>query len=150
MSLTESIVSQCFGQVPTLSPVAAALPLTKLEHMSKTRRLSQSNCRFLAHPAHFQELRLSDWSGVGLVAAALSPPPPNGVPFWREYPALQMDKLKPNRKVVSSPQSIDRINVIISENWDEIWSIVQQRERAVQAIYRQKLRSVLQKCNDIW
>lgn len=61
-----------------------------------------------------------------------------------------MDKLKPNRKVVSSPQSIDRINVIISENWDEIWSIVQQRERAVQAIYRQKLRSVLQKCNDIW
>ena len=61
-----------------------------------------------------------------------------------------MDKLKPNRKVVSLPQSIDRINVIISENWDEIWSIVQQRERAVQAIYRQKLRSVLQKCNDIW
>ena len=61
-----------------------------------------------------------------------------------------MDKLKPNRKVVSLPQSIDRINVIISENWDKIWSIVQQRERAVQAIYRQKLRSVLQKCNDIW
>ena len=61
-----------------------------------------------------------------------------------------MDKLKPNRKVVSSPQSIDRINVIISENWDKIWSIVQQMERAVQAIYRQKLRSVLQKCNDIW
>ena len=60
-----------------------------------------------------------------------------------------MDKLKPNRKLVSSPQSIDRINVIISENWDEIWSIVQQRERAVQAIYRQKLRSVLQKYSDI-
>ena len=60
-----------------------------------------------------------------------------------------MYKLKPNRKVVSSPQSIDRINVIISENWDEIWSIVQQRERAVQAIDRQKLRSVLRKCSDI-
>ena len=59
-----------------------------------------------------------------------------------------MDKLKPNRKIVSSPQSIDRINVIISENWDEIWSIVQQRERAVQAIYRQKLRSLLQNCSD--
>jgi hypothetical protein len=60
-----------------------------------------------------------------------------------------MDKLRANRKVVSSPQSIDRINVIISENWDEIWSIVQQRERAVQATYRQKLRSLLQKCSDI-
>ena len=59
-----------------------------------------------------------------------------------------MDKLKPNRKIVSSPQRIDRINVIISENWDEIWSIVQQRERAVRAIYRQKLRSLLQKCSD--
>ena len=59
-----------------------------------------------------------------------------------------MNKLKSNRKLVSSPQSIDRINVIISENWDEIWSIVQQRERAVQAIYRQKLRSLLQKCSD--
>ncbi len=60
-----------------------------------------------------------------------------------------MAKLKPHRKLVSSPQSIDRINVIISENWDEIWSIVQQRERAVQATYRQKLRSLLQKCSDI-
>ena len=59
-----------------------------------------------------------------------------------------MNKLKSNRKLVSSPQSIDRINVIISENWDEIWSIVQQRERAVRAIYRQKLRSLLQKCSD--
>ena len=61
-----------------------------------------------------------------------------------------MNKLKPNRKLVSSPQSIDRINVIISENWDEIWSIVQQRERAVQAIYHQKLRSLLQNCSDIY
>ncbi|WP_373547261.1 hypothetical protein [Chamaesiphon sp.] len=60
-----------------------------------------------------------------------------------------MAKLKPNRKLVSSPQSIDRINVIISENWDEIWSIIQQRERAVQATYRQKLRSLLQQCSDI-
>ena len=60
-----------------------------------------------------------------------------------------MDKLKPNRKLVSSPQSIDRINLIISESWDEIWSIIQQR-RAIQATYRQKLRSLLQKCSDTY
>ncbi|MCY7334758.1 MAG: hypothetical protein LH613_00850 [Chamaesiphon sp.] len=61
-----------------------------------------------------------------------------------------MDKLKPNRKSVSSPQSIDRINIIISESWDEIWSIVQQRDRAIQATYRQKLRSLFQKCSDTY
>jgi|GEM_PF-2863575 len=61
-----------------------------------------------------------------------------------------MDQLKPNRKSVSSPQSIDRINIIISESWDEIWGIVQQRDRAIQAIYRQKLRSLLQKCSDTY
>lgn len=44
MSLTESIASQCFGQVLTLLPVVAALPLTKLENMSKIRLRSQSNC----------------------------------------------------------------------------------------------------------
>jgi REP element-mobilizing transposase RayT len=32
--------------------------------------------------------------GVGLVTAALSPSPPNGVPFWREYPALWMDNCR--------------------------------------------------------
>ena len=61
-----------------------------------------------------------------------------------------MDKPKPNRKSVTSPQSIDRINIIISESWDEIWSIVQQRDRAIQATYRQKLRSLLQKCSDTY
>ncbi len=63
---------------------------------------------------------------------------------------INMDKLKPNRKSVSSPQSIDRINIIISESWDEIWSIVQQRDRAIQATYRQNLRSLFQKCSDTY
>ena len=60
MSITESIAamcarrvsrrekriktSQCFGQVPTLLPVAEALPLNKLENMSRTRLRSQSDC----------------------------------------------------------------------------------------------------------
>ena len=61
-----------------------------------------------------------------------------------------MDKPKPNRKLVSSPQSIDRINLIISESWEEIWHIVQQRDRVIQSTYRQKLRSLLQKCSDTY
>ncbi len=60
MSLTESIAamrarrvprrekriktSQCFGQVLILSPVAAALPLNKLENMSRIKLRSQIDC----------------------------------------------------------------------------------------------------------
>jgi hypothetical protein len=40
-----------------------------------------------------------------------------------------MSKLKPNRQRVSSPTSRNRIAMIVRENWDEIWEIVQQRAR---------------------
>jgi hypothetical protein len=40
-----------------------------------------------------------------------------------------MGKLKPDRKRACSQKSIDRIAMIIQENWDEIWAIVQQRAR---------------------
>jgi hypothetical protein len=40
-----------------------------------------------------------------------------------------MDKLKPNRKPTSSPESLDRIAMIISDNWAETWEIVQQRSQ---------------------
>jgi hypothetical protein len=75
MLLTEFIVNQYSGLGLTSLLVVAALPLNKLENMSKTKVKSRSNCRFLAHPAHSQELRLLD-SGAGLVTAALSPSPP--------------------------------------------------------------------------
>jgi hypothetical protein len=40
-----------------------------------------------------------------------------------------MGKLKPDRKRVSSPESIQQITMMIAENWDEIWEIVHQRAR---------------------
>ncbi len=90
MLLIKSIVSQCFGQELILSLVAAALLLTKLENMLRIRQRLQNNCRFVTHPAHSLNA-LQNWSGVEFLTAALSPSPPNGVPFWREYPALNMD-----------------------------------------------------------
>jgi hypothetical protein len=59
-----------------------------------------------------------------------------------------MGKLKPDRKSASSPQSMNRISMIISENWDEIWSVVQQRDQANQNINRQNLRALLQKSHN--
>jgi predicted oxidoreductase (fatty acid repression mutant protein) len=59
-----------------------------------------------------------------------------------------MGKLKPNRKTVCSQQSIDRIVMIINENWDEIWEIVQERDRNIKAIKRQNLRDLFQKCSN--
>jgi hypothetical protein len=91
MLLTEFTVSQCSGRVPILSPVAAALLSNKLKSTSSIRLKSQSNCRFLAHPLPAKSFACWLWSGVGLVTAALSPSPPNGVPFWREYLAVWMD-----------------------------------------------------------
>jgi hypothetical protein len=59
-----------------------------------------------------------------------------------------MGKLKPNRKSGSSSQSIDHIAMIINENWDEIWSIVQQREQTAKEISRQNMRRILRKCSE--
>ena len=57
-----------------------------------------------------------------------------------------MDKLKPNRKPASSPKSLDRIAMIISENWAETWKIVRQRSQTNKAIDRQNLRKSWKKC----
>jgi hypothetical protein len=59
-----------------------------------------------------------------------------------------MGKLNPNRKLFCSQQNIDRIAMIITENWDETWEIVQERDRTVKAIKRQNLRDLLQKCSN--
>jgi hypothetical protein len=59
-----------------------------------------------------------------------------------------MGKLKPNRKSVCSQQSIERIAMIITENWNETWEIVQERDRTAKAIKRQNSRDLLQKCSD--
>jgi hypothetical protein len=56
-----------------------------------------------------------------------------------------MGKLKPDRKSASSPQSIQRIAMIITENWDETWRIVQQRDLSTKAINRQNLRALFQR-----
>jgi hypothetical protein len=50
-----------------------------------------------------------------------------------------MGKLKSDRKRACSQKSIDRVALIIQENWDEIWGIVQQRART--EIYQKKLYS---------
>lgn len=41
-----------------------------------------------------------------------------------------MGKLKLDRKRACSPKSIDRIFTIVSENWDEVWDVVQLRAQA--------------------
>ena len=56
-----------------------------------------------------------------------------------------MHNLKSQRKFSSSPKSIDRILMIISENWDETWDAVQQRSQATQAVNRQHLKALLKK-----
>lgn len=56
-----------------------------------------------------------------------------------------MHNLKSSRKSLSSPKSIDRILMIISENWDEAWNAVQQRSQATQALKRQSPGSLLKK-----
>ncbi len=61
-----------------------------------------------------------------------------------------MGKLKPDRKSACSQKSIDRIAMIISENWDEIWMIVQQREQASRSINRQYRRSLLRKSSNFY
>jgi hypothetical protein len=53
-----------------------------------------------------------------------------------------MGKLKKNRKSVCSPQTINKINTIVADNWDDIWKIVQQRAQTTQSINRQKLRKL--------
>ena len=59
-----------------------------------------------------------------------------------------MGKLKPNRKLVCSQQSIDKIGMIIRENWDEIWHIVQQRDKMAKEVSRQNMNKILQKCRE--
>ena len=76
MLSTEPIVSQCFGQEPISWLVVAALLSNKLENMSKTRARSQSNCRFVTHPAHSLSVG-KNWSGVGFLTDLLSPSPPD-------------------------------------------------------------------------
>lgn len=56
-----------------------------------------------------------------------------------------MHKLKPDRKRACSPESINRIFTIVSENWDEVWEVVQIRAQATKAINRQHLRNLREK-----
>jgi hypothetical protein len=56
-----------------------------------------------------------------------------------------MGKLKPDRKPACSAKSIDRIFAIVSENWDEVWAVVQSRAQATKAINRQQLRNLRSK-----
>ncbi len=73
MSLTESIASQCFGQVPTLSPVAAALPLTKLENMSRIRLRSQIDCSSPHARPISLDLKISSLVGRAIVTSPAIP-----------------------------------------------------------------------------
>jgi hypothetical protein len=65
MLLTEFIVNQCSGQVPTSLLVAAALPSNRLKSTSNIRVRSQINCRFVTHPTHLFE-RWSKLVGGGI------------------------------------------------------------------------------------
>lgn len=56
-----------------------------------------------------------------------------------------MGKLKPDRKPACSAKSIDRIFTIVSENWDEVWDVVQTRAQATKAIHQQQLRNLRSK-----
>ncbi len=56
-----------------------------------------------------------------------------------------MGRLKPDRKPACSAKSIDRIFTIVSENWDEVWAVVQTRAQATKAINRQQLRNLRSK-----
>ncbi len=56
-----------------------------------------------------------------------------------------MGKLKPDRKPACSAKSIDRIFAIVSENWDEVWAVVQARAQVNKAIHRQQLRNLRSK-----
>ena len=60
-----------------------------------------------------------------------------------------MGKLKPDRKPACSQKSIDRIAMILAENWDETWEIVQQRDRNIKAIHRQNLKDLFQRCSNL-
>ena len=56
-----------------------------------------------------------------------------------------MDKLKPNRKVASSPENVARMTMIIANSWDEIWKVVHTRAQADRAIKRQNLQNLARK-----
>jgi hypothetical protein len=56
-----------------------------------------------------------------------------------------MPTLKPDRRRACSPKSIDRIFMIVSENWDEVWDIVQLRTQANRTINRQILQKLREK-----
>jgi hypothetical protein len=56
-----------------------------------------------------------------------------------------MGKLKSDRKRACSPKSIDRIFTIVSENWDEVWDVVQLRAQVTKEINRRHLRNLREK-----
>lgn len=53
-----------------------------------------------------------------------------------------MARLKPGRKPACSAKSIERISMIVSENWDEVWDTVQQRAQATKVFHYQRLRNL--------
>jgi hypothetical protein len=56
-----------------------------------------------------------------------------------------MHKLKPDRQRACSPKSIDRIMMIIAQNWDETWGIVQLRAKSTKTINLRHLRNLREK-----
>ncbi|GET41483.1 hypothetical protein MiSe_62950 [Microseira wollei NIES-4236] len=68
-----------------MSPVAAALLLTKLRNMLKIKLRLTPNWRFLAHPFAVDSFAYQFTDGVALVTALLSPSPPSAIALWREY-----------------------------------------------------------------
>jgi hypothetical protein len=56
-----------------------------------------------------------------------------------------MGRLKPDRKPACSAKSIERIFTIVSENWDEVWAVVQTRAQATKAIHQQQLKNLRSK-----
>ena len=53
-----------------------------------------------------------------------------------------MGKLKPNRKSLCSAKSINRIASILSQNWDEVWTVVQDRAQMTKNLNRQQLKNL--------
>ena len=56
-----------------------------------------------------------------------------------------MGKLKPDRKPACSAKSIERIFMIVTENWDEVWAIVQARAQVTKAIHQQQIGNLRSK-----